>query len=1182
MRDVAETPATAWRFDRFTLDLGRGTLLGPDGDEILLRPKSFALLRLLVENAGRLLDRDRIMAAVWPNVVVTDESITQCVRDIRKALCDEAQQLLRTVPRRGYLFAAAVDRVGPVERALTRPAVPSPSEGPPALELAEAHEQSPRFAGERRQLTVLFCDLMGSTALAERLEPEDYSAVIRAYQDCCANAVVGFRGHVSQYMGDGVLAFFGYPHGLENAAELAVRAGLAIARSVKELKVYPDLTLLARVGIATGPVVSERSGGANGEISTGGPLNLAARLQAAAEPGTVVLAKSMRSLLGEQFALEDLGPLVLKDLAAPVQAWRVAGEGTAEGRFEALRGSTVTPLVGRDEEVRLLLERWNRARDGEGQLVLLSGEPGIGKSRLLSELRGRLELQGARSLRFHCSPTTVNSAFYPIIDNLERALRFDRADTTDTRLDKLEAYMVDRHGRPREDVRFIAAMLSIPCETRYGAVAITPQKMKDETLRALVDLVESVARARPSLLLFEDAHWADPTTLEAMDLLLARLRNVPLLVVITYRPEFASSWSQHGHATVLGLTKLTRSQSEAMMAAIAGGKVLPSVVSERILAKTDGVPLFVEELTRSILESDALRDAGDSLELVGPAETLSIPPTLRDSLMARLDRSTLLREVAQIGAVIGREFSYDLALAVAPHSRTELDQALAELVESSLAYRRGTLSDAVYTFKHALVQDAAYDSLLKRHRQELHGRIATAIKERWPNIESTEPELLAHHYTQADRPLEAIPLWHRAGASGIERMALTEAIAHLNKGLELITALPPSAERDGMELDLRCSLGAAWIAFRGYAVPEVWSSLYPALALAQSLHRPDALLPILWGLFTNVIATGHVAESQRWVTQILDGAEEYQDSSWLIVGHLGAVVLYFFLGQLEHALEHSDKVLILYSEEQHGILTTFLINDAKTFCLLWTAYATLLLGYPDRASKIYYAAEAHARRRGHAFDIGYVLGMGSRVFDHRGESDKALQLLEECDRIAGENSLPFLRQVVVWHFSGVALIRKARLVDGITSLEAGLAVWGDGNVHVPYLNSVLAEGIAQRGDLAGALRLIDEVIAQIEQPGGEEREHLAETLRLKGWMLSLQGDLEGAESCYITSLDWARRQQAKSWELRTSTSYARLMREQGRAKEAYDLLAPVYGWFTEGFGTRDLRDAKALLAELHG
>jgi class 3 adenylate cyclase/tetratricopeptide (TPR) repeat protein len=1072
-------------------------------------------------------------------------------------------------PRRKLLKAIAALREG----GLPSPAPEQPSE-------RQTPAAAPSSEAERRQLTVMFCDLVGSTELSARLDPEDLREVIGAYRRCVAEAVRRFDGFVAKYMGDGVLVYFGYPQAHEDDAERAVRAGLAVIEAVSGSGAAGPLGV--RIGIATGlVVVGDLIGEAapQGQAVVGDTPNLAARLQALAEPGTVVVPASTRRLIGNRFRLQELGRHEVKGVAEPVEAWAVAGVSASEGRFEAVRSGRLTGFVGREHELGLLMERWNLAQDGEGQVVLLCGEPGIGKSRILAELRRRLEAHHATSVRIHCSPYFVNSAFYPIIDNFERALRFAREHTTEQKLDKLEALIVGQYGRPREDLRFLAAMLSIPCEERYGTVAMTPQKFKDETLRALVDTTVAIARRQPTVELIEDIHWADPSTLEVIDLLIHRVRNLPLLVVLTHRPEFSSRWSHYGHVAALTLTKLTRSQGSAMVSRLADGKALPADLLDQILDKTDGVPLFVEELTKSILESGNLRDAGDRWEYAGRARTLAIPLTLRDSLMARLDRFTPVKEIAQIGAAIGREFSYELIAAVAPHPRRELDQALAQLTASGLAFQQGTAPDAVYTFKHALVQDAAYDSLLKARRQQLHGKIAGVIEERFPKIEATEPELLAHHYTEAKQLPKAIPLWQKAGSLALGRMALSEAIAHLNKGLDLVAALPPSAERHGSELELRTLLGTAWMALKGWPAQEAWDSLHPALELANSLRRYDALVPIFRGLFAHVLTRGRVAESLRWVTQLMNASETCGDPDLLIVGHVAAVIAHFWLGDPIKTREHADSVLALYSEKRHGHLVGVLNTDPKTQSLIFSALSTWVLGYPEQAERIIDVAHDHARRRGHPFDLGWALTFGAHVFDHLREPDEWLKRIEEGDRVGRENSLPVLTEICVPVSAGPALIRKGRVAEGIAVLESGIAVWeaGGGRTNSPYWKSVLAEGRAQLGDLEGALDLIDIVIAQAERPGWEERYYHAETLRIKGWMLALKGDLAAAERAYSASLDWARQQQAKSWELRTATSYARLMCDQGRTREARALLAPIYGWFTEGFDTADLKEAKGLL-----
>jgi class 3 adenylate cyclase/tetratricopeptide (TPR) repeat protein len=863
--------------------------------------------------------------------------------------------------------------------------------------------------GERRQLTVMFCDLVGSTALSEKLDPEELRNLLHAYRIFCGDVIARYDGFVARYVGDGILTYFGWPTAHEEDAERAVRAALEIVHTVKRASSTEDLSV--RIGIATGSVVVGEAAGAGDDSkqAVGSTPNLAARLQGLAAADQIVIAASTRRLVGNAFALGDLGEHDLKGIAEPAHAWRVEHALETASRFDANRGDgALTPLVGRDEELDLLLRRWSQANDGEGQVVLLSGEPGIGKSRILSVLRERLEAQGVQALRFQCSPYYVNSAFWPIIDNLERALTFTCDETADAKLDRLEALIVTQYGRPLADVRFVAAILSIPCDARYGARPMTPQKHKDETLRTLVDLTAAAARQQPSVMLFEDAHWCDPTTLEVLDLLIDRVKTVPLLVVLTHRPEFQSRWSGQGHVGALNLSKLTRAQSAAIVSALAGGKALPAVLLEQILTRTDGVPLFVEELTRSILESGELTEVGDHYEYGGSARAVSIPATLRDSLMARLDRFLPVKQIAQIGAVIGRTFSYELIAAVAPIPAAQLDDALARLAESGLAFRRGTPPDALYTFKHALVQDAAYDSLLKTRRQELHAKIARVIEARFPSIKTTEPEVLAHHLTEAGLAEAAVPLWQAAGELALKRLALTEAIAHLNQGLELVSTLPWSSQRDASELGLRTRRGQAWMALKGWAAPEVWSSLHPALALAKSLERQDALAPILWGLTTNIFTQGRVAESLPWVEEMLTLGKVTGDADLLITGHTRACTCYCWAGEFTKAVAHADRVLDLYDDEKHRHLADILNQDPKTLAGISGSISAWILGYPDRASRLSDEKDAHARRRGHPFDLGFALITGAHQFDPRCELEDLRKRAEECERLGRENSMPML------------------------------------------------------------------------------------------------------------------------------------------------------------------------------
>ena len=1032
--------------------------------------------------------------------------------------------------------------------------------------------------GERRQLTVLFCDMVGFTELANRLDPEVLQRIIRSYEDACAVCIARYDGYVFQRLGDGIVAFFGYPLAHEGEAERAIHAGLAIIESLSKLDVPAAGHLAVRIGVATGlVVVSSAEKGAVGET-----MNLASRLQGIAQPGSIVVSERVHRLASGSFDYEELGEQSLKGIAQPTLAYRIVGVSEAASRFDAATGEGLTPLVGREQELGLLLEHWALAQDGEGQVVLLSGEPGIGKSRILSALRERLARQGAQALRLQCSPYYVNSAFYPFIDHLERALKFGRNEPAGSKLDNLEALIVTHYGRPQSDVRFIASILSIPWEDRYGLIAMTPQKHKDETLRTLVDLTAAAARKQPSVMLFEDAHWADPTSLEVLDLLIDRVRTFPLLIVLTHRPEFHSRWSEHGHVTALNLSKLTRAQSSAMISRLTGAKALPGDLTQQILTKTDGVPLFVEEITKSILESGELKEAGDRYEYSGTTHSITIPATLRDSLMARLDRYMPVKELTQIGAAIGREFSYELLAAVAPRSRAELEDGLERLTASGLAFRRGTPPEAIYTFKHALVQDAAYESLLKSRRQELHSKIARVLEEQFPATIDTEPELLAHHYTAAGLTDAAIPLWLKAGQRALGAMALSSAIAHLESGLRLIEGLPASPQRDDWELQIRTTTSVAWEALRGWPAPQITEVLLPALNLAKRSSQPTLLARTLWGLWVNPLTQGRIAESLRWANELLSAAEASTDEGLTLIAHMTAMVTHFWLGNLTTAKMHGDTILTLYDPARHGNIARAMNHDPKTLTGLYASHWVWMLGYPDEAVRVTEERDAHARSIGHPFDRGFALTTGSHVYEYRGEPEKQRALAEEAVRLGREHSMPFISEILAQIVMGVSMVRSGPLDKALELMSAGFKLWDGGGARIwsPYSKSVMAEANALSGDLETALSIVGAMLEQIARPDWEERSHLAEVLRLKGWMLSLKGDLAGAERNYLASIDWAREQQAKSWELRTSTSLARLWLGQGKRKEAHGLLAPIYAWFTEGFDTKDLREAKALLQEL--
>ena len=681
------------------------------------------------------------------------------------------------------LNALGITSVGHRRRLLD--AIAALGQGPaPAAEPIAAAARPPE--AERRQLTLLFCDLVGSTELAARLDPEDLRGIMSAYQRCAGAVVERFEGHVAKYLGDGVLAYFGWPQAHEDDAERAARAGLALVHEVPQLELQAAVRLQARIGIATGLVVvgdligddEARERAVVGEVP-----NLAARLQALAAPGTVVIGEATRRLVGRLFELEDLGLRQLKGFAAPLAAWRLAGEHRAEGRFEARHGGRLTPLVGREEEIALLLRRWRQSKDGEGQVVLLSGEPGIGKSRIVREVRARLEGERHVRLLFQCSPHHTSSPLHPVIEQLERAAGFARDDSPKARVAKLETLLARGSERLEEAVPLIATVLGITTGERYLLPDLSPERRKQHTLEVLLDQLEGLAARQPVLLAYEDVHWIDPTTQELLGLTIERIQRLPVFALITFRPEFGSPWSGQPHVSALALTRLGRREGSAMIDRVVGNKVLPAEVAAQILAKTDGVPLFVEELTKAVLESGLLTDAGDRYYLAGPLPPLAIPSTLHESLLARLDRLAPVKEVAQIGAAIGREFGHGLLAAVADRPEAELQAALDQLVSSELIFRRGTPPEVTYSFKHALVQDAAYGTLLRSRRQQLHARIAMVLGEVFPDQAGATPELLAHHCTEAGLTAKAVDYWYRAGRQAMARSAMIEATVQLNSSL---------------------------------------------------------------------------------------------------------------------------------------------------------------------------------------------------------------------------------------------------------------------------------------------------------------------------------------------------------------------------------------------------------------
>jgi class 3 adenylate cyclase/predicted ATPase len=1044
-------------------------------------------------------------------------------------------------------------------------------------EAASAAKTTP--TAERRQLTVMFCDLVGSTALSQRLDPEDLREVMRRYQDAVAGAVARYQGHVAKFLGDGVLAIFGWPQAYEDQAERAVRAGLETVTAIVGLETELSLALQARVGIATGLVVVGDLLGEVGAVSGETP-NLAARLQEVAAAGDVVISASTRQLIGEAFGLESLGLQTLKGFREALPAWRVTGEAATSSRFEAAHLHHLTALVGRGEEVELLLRRWQQVTAGEGQIVLLSGEAGIGKSRITLTLADRIGKQDIVRLLFQCSPYHTNSALYPFIHHLERASGMAPADEPETKLEKLEALLARSMDDIGDVIPLFAALFSVPLRGRYLPLGLTPQIQKERTLEALGDWFLALAARQPVFLLFEDVHWADPTTLEALQVLIERVQDARLLGVLTFRPEFAPPWHRHGHMTALALNRLSREQCTALVQQVARGDALPDEVVDQIVAKTDGVPLFIEELTKTVIESGILKAEGSRYYLAGP---LPIPSTLQASLTARLDRSAPVKEVAQMGAAIGREFSYRLLAELSPPGERDLEGALTQLVASELVFRRGVPPDATYTFKHALVQEVAYGSLLRGRRQALHRSIAEALETKSPETAESQPEILAHHYTEAGDAENAIAYWHKAGRRAADRSANLEAIANISKGLALLDNLPISTERDRLELSLRIALGPIQMAAHG--VPSVQAELtYERVQeLAESVGDADSQFTALYGIWQVNNMRGNVGVSSSIARDMLAATERGAESGFQLQAHHTIWTSNLFGGHPEISHRHSCQGVEIYDEDVHRS-HKFLYggHDPGACCLVFKGLGSWFLGHPERGVTVVAEGLALADKLAHPMSSGITHLFAAAYYHLRRDPEETERLASIGVELCAEHGIK------AWAPAMVSLRGWARAEleggDAAAEIAVGMNMWQamGHNIFKPWFLSLQADADRRAGRAQQGIEKTDQGLAH----AGRSGEHWfdAELHRIRGdLLLSLSArNKQEAETEFRQAISIARAQKAKSLELRAATRLARHWGENKKRAAALRLLGSIYDCFTEGFDTADLKEARALLEALSG
>jgi class 3 adenylate cyclase/tetratricopeptide (TPR) repeat protein/ABC-type transport system involved in cytochrome c biogenesis ATPase subunit len=1036
---------------------------------------------------------------------------------------------------------------------------------------------------ERRHLTMMFCDLVGSTALSADLDPEDMREVIRAYQQCCATAISAYDGYVAKYLGDGVLAYFGYPHAHEDDAERAVRAGLELVAAVGRIQTPHSALLQVRIGIASGLVVVGDligEGASQERAVVGDTPNHAARLQSLAEPGAIVVAASTRQLLGNIFELHDLGRHQVKGFKAPIEAWAIKGTRTWESRFEA-RATALTGFIGRERESELLLECKEKAWRGQGQVVVISGEAGIGKSRLSGWLSEHLASEPHIRLRYQCTPYHADSPLYPFVMQLGQAAGIKADDLPDTKLDKLEALLGTHRSEASPTVLLIAELLSIPTAGRYPKLGLSPAQQRRDTLAALLDQLDSLARQNPLLLVFEDAHWADATSRELLDLAIERGSQLRVLVVVTTRPEYVPPWIGRPYVNLLALTRLDSRDARSMVQRLTGGRTIPPEVMDQIVVKTDGIPLFVEELTKNVIESGLLVEDGDRYRLTGPLPPLAIPATLHDSLTARLGRLAPVKEIAQIGAAIGREFSYRLLLIVAAIDEAALLDALDKLEKAELVSHRGTPPDAFYTFKHALVRDTAYAGLVRSRRQVIHRDIANALCEYFSSVAGSEQEIIAYHFTEAGLKEEALEWWGKAGDLALRRSAYVEAMAHLGKALGLIEGLESGPEQRLRQLRLQIAYGQSAIHARGWAVPETTAAFARARELATGIEDPIERSAAYFGLWGGCFVRGEVASMRDVADAFLDDAEERAGSAEQSVAHRAVGESCWFVGDYVGARAHLVQAVDCYDEERDTPLAQRFTQDIGVSAMLFLSLALWPLGEVDRACRLAKDAIALAIRGGHVPTLTHAHFNACLLEGMRGDIGRSLPhavaLVDLCQERNVQSWMPgavLMDGWVRWHL-GERETGKARMREALAMFrDRGIGV------YVPFVAPALAKADAQTDGPEKGLATIDQFIAESERM--DQSWFASELQRERGALLlrCAPRDFDAAETALQKALAIARAQQAKTFALRAALDLARLYQTTGRSREGRELLEPALAGVAGEQELPELGEAAVLLTSL--
>ncbi len=1014
---------------------------------------------------------------------------------------------------------------------------------------------------ERRQLTVMFCDLVGSTELSGRLDPEDLRDVLRRYQAAVTTAVTRYGGHVGQYLGDGVLVYFGWPHAFEDQAHRAVAAALDSIANVKQVTVDGDTRLNARVGIASGPVVIGEFidyTGQDVQAVTGKTPNLAARLQGLADPGQVVIDVHTRQLVGTAFRMEDRGEQRLKGFNRPVSVWQVVGQSQVDSRFVAAQSGRPSRLIGRNRELTQLRRRWVQARQSKGQTVLLSGEAGIGKSRIVQAFCDGIAEEQNRQFSCQCSPLHTNSAFHPVIRLLERLSEFGPDDDGETRLDKVEA-LLDRAAMPRDaNAPLLAALLSLPGGDRYPDLSLSASQIRERTIELLVSLLVELGRRSPVVFLLEDAHWIDPTTETLIGAAMERIADAPVLLLITHRPDFVPPWPEGPRVTRLDLHKLTQEQGGELVRAV-GGDALDDRTVTQILDRADGVPLFIEELTKALLESD-----GDRAE---------IPLSLQASLVARLDRLGEAAKVAQLAALLGRSFHYRFIRAVSDVDEAALDRALVAMTEAELLSQTGTPPRSVYAFRHALIQDAAYETLLKSRRARYHGKTADVLLRDFASQAEAEPELVARHFSLAGQPDRAVEYWLRAGRRAGERSAHLEAVAHLEKALQEIDLLPKSAERDAREYAVRIPLGASLLTLRGWSSAEVEKNYQRALKLSASSSEKQEMLIALRGLTNVFFLKGELKKARKLADRELAIARDQDSQTMLMGGYRSVGMCSFFAGQFVAARGNLEQASAIYDPAIHHGHRFVYGTDPAVISRSVLGWAHWFLGDFQAARRSIAAALSLAAELDHPFSLAYANSLAASVHQVFREPDTVVQHAELAIAISEENGYPYW---IAWStaLKGWAMSALGRHEDGIAAVDRGLEIYESTGARQvrPYILTLLAEIQGRAGAPEAGLATLKAAC----RPGNDTDVifYEAEAIRLLG-ALKRQSGIDDGRKCFDRAVSLARRQGARSLELRAALSAAE---GPGAGAADRDRLAEIAGLFDDGDLCADLREARDRLA----